>query len=136
MAPALCNDSSVTCSDKAMTPTIDDLVLEALGARDRFWFVQDLNIVERTNATVTLHLTIGSDLFVQVFLSQSSQRLSFALVGQSGRLYGRDHEHGKWHRHPFGHPEQHEPAFEGRSARPLTQFMAEVEEILVEHDLL
>jgi primosomal replication protein N len=57
-----------------MTPTIDALISEARDAHDRFWFVRDLNIVEQTNATVTLHLTIGSDLFVQVFLSQNSQR--------------------------------------------------------------
>jgi len=119
-----------------MTPTIDDLFSEAREARDRFWFVQDLNIIEQTNATVTLHLTIGSDLFVQAFLSQSSQRLSFALIGPSGRLYGRDHEHGKWHRHPLSGPEQHESTPEGMSARPFTQFMAEVEEILVEHELI
>ena len=73
-----------------MTPTIDEIFLEGREAHDRFWFVQDLNIIEQTNATVTLHLTIGSDLFVQAFLSQSSQRLSFALIGPSGRLYGRD----------------------------------------------
>jgi len=48
--------------------TIDELLLEALAARDRFWFVQTLQIKERTDATVTLRFTIGSDLFVQVFL--------------------------------------------------------------------
>jgi hypothetical protein len=119
-----------------MTPTIDELVLEAHDASDRFWFVQDVKIIEQTNATVTLHLTIGSDLLVQAFLSQISQRLSFALIGPGGRLYGRDHEHEKWHRHPFGQAELHEPTPEGMSARPLTQFMAEVEKILVEHGLI
>ena len=119
-----------------MTLTIRDLILEAQDTLDRFWFVRDVNIVEQTQATVTVHLTIGADLFVQAFLSESSQRLSFVLVGQSGRLYGRDREHGMWHRHPFGQPEQHEPTPEGMSVQPLTQFMAEVEKILVEHDLL
>lgn len=74
--------------------TIDQLLLEALAARERFWFVQTLQIRERTDATVTLRFTIGPGLFVQAFLSQRSERLSFALVGAAGRLYGRDREHG------------------------------------------
>lgn len=113
-----------------------DLILEAHDALDRFWFVRDTDIVEQTQATVTIHLTIGPELFVQAFLSESSQRLSLALIGSGGRLYGRDCEHGKWHRHPFGQPEQHELTPEGMSVRPLTQFMSEVEEIVVEHDLI
>jgi hypothetical protein len=119
-----------------MALTIRDLILETEDTLDRFWFVHDIHIVEQTEATVTVHLTIGPDLFVQAFLSESSERVSFALVGQAGRLYGRDREHGTWHRHPFGLPERHELTPEGMSERPLIQFMAEVEEILVEHDLL
>ena len=116
--------------------TIDELLLEALAARDRFWFVQTLQIRERTDATVTLRFTIGPTLFVQVFFSQRSGRLSFALVGAAGRFYGRDREHGLWHRHPFGQPAQHEPTPEGMSAQPISQFLTEVEEILYAHDLI
>jgi len=41
--------------------TIDELILEALAARDRFWFVQTLQISERTDATVILRFTISPD---------------------------------------------------------------------------
>ena len=116
--------------------TIDELIVEALAAKDRFWFVQTLQVRERTDATVTLRFTIGPALFVQVFFSQRSGRLSFALVGISGRLYGRDREHGLWHRHPFGQPEQHEPTPEGISSQPIRQFLVEVEEILCAYDLI
>jgi hypothetical protein len=116
--------------------TIDELLIEALRAIDRFWFVQALHIVERTDATVTLHFTITSQLFVQVFLSQRSGRLSFALVSTAGRIYGRDREHGEWHRHPFGQLDVHDLTPEGMSVQPLMQFLVEVERILVENNLL
>jgi hypothetical protein len=116
--------------------TIDELIIESLSARDRFWFIQTCQIIERTDFTVTLHLNIGAQLFVQIFFSQRSGRLSFALIGSSGRLYGRDREHGSWHRHPFQQPNQHEPTPEGMSPQPVTQFLAEVEKILVENNLL
>lgn len=116
--------------------TIDELIVEALTATDHFWFVQTLQVRERTDATVTLRFIIGPALFVQVFFSQRSRRLSFALVGASGRLYGRDREHGFWHRHPFGQPEQHEPAPEGMSSQPISEFLTEVAEIVCAHDLI
>ncbi|MCB0171291.1 MAG: hypothetical protein KDJ97_12135 [Anaerolineae bacterium] len=116
--------------------TIDDLLIEALTVSERFWFVQDLTIAERTDATITLHFNINSGLFVQLFFSERSERLSFALVGSSGRLYGRDREHGVWHRHPFGQAEQHEPTPEGMSLQPILQFMAEVEAIVVDNNLI
>ena len=119
-----------------MVPALDELLLEAHESRDRFWFVQAVEITERTDTTITVRFMIGPDLFVQAFLSQNSGRLSFALVGPSGRLCGCDRERETRHRHPFGQPDQHEPIPEGVSARPLTQFMAEVAVLLIEHDLI
>ncbi len=116
--------------------TIDQLIIEALTAKDHFWFIKTLTVVERTDSTITLHFAIGSELFIQIFFSQRSGRINFALISTSGRLYGRDREYGLWHRHPFEHPAQHEPTPEGMSTQPITQFLADVEEILVEHKLM
>ena len=115
---------------------IEDLIIEALRASDRFWFIQEFQLKERTDMTVTLYFIIGTDLWVQVFYSQRSDRLSLALVGSSGRLYGRDKEHGYWHLHPFGQAEQHVPTPEGLSSQPIHQFLAEVEMILIENGLI
>ncbi len=115
---------------------INDLLSESEAARDRFWFIANCYIKERTDQTVTIHFTIASDLFVQIFYSERSGRLNLALIGSSGRLYGRDREHGYWHLHPFGQPEIHQPAPEGMSPRPIIQFLTEVEELLVDHDLI
>jgi hypothetical protein len=116
--------------------TVEELLDEAREAYSRFWFVQSLIEVECTASTVTVHLVIGPELYIQAYLSELSGRLSFALVDPSGRLYGRNRERGTWHRHPFGDPDQHEPTLEGMSPRPLLQFMAEVEEIVLENELI
>ncbi len=116
--------------------TIDKLLIESLEVKDRFWFVQDFITAERTDSTVTLRFIINSELSVQVFYSERSGRLSFALVGQSGRLYGRDKEHNYWHRHPFGQTGVHEPTPEGMSLQPINQFLSEVEEILIKNQLI
>ncbi len=116
--------------------TIEELIIEALTAKERFWFVEEMKVIERTDSTVTLHFIIAPKLFIQFFFSQRSKRFSLALVGNSGRLYGRDRERGVWHRHPFGHSEQHELTPEGMSPQPILQFLAEVEEILLVNSLI
>ena len=115
---------------------IESLRFEAQDVLQQVWFVQSLTVVEQTNETVTMHLRLTSDLFVQVFFSERSGRFSLALVSPIGRIYGRDREYGKWHRHPFEKPDEHEPTPQGMSSRPIEQFLAEVEQILLENELI
>jgi hypothetical protein len=115
---------------------IDDLLHETVASAESFWFVQDFQVVERTDSTITFRLSVGNELFIQIYLSERSGRFSMALVGLSGRLYGRDREHGRWHRQPFGQTDFHEPTPEGMSPRPVFQFLAEVEEILLAQGLI
>jgi len=115
---------------------IRDLALELEEAERRFWFIQQITELEQTDDALRARLEIRSGLFVQVFLSETTGRFSLALIQQGQRLYGRDREHGEWHCHPYEAPSQHEPMPEGVSPRPLLQFLAEVERILLVHELL
>ena len=115
---------------------IESLRIEAQDVLSQVWFVQSLTVVEQTNETVTMHLRLASALFVQVFFSERSGRFSLALVSPVGRIYGRDREHGMWHRHPFEQTDEHEPTPQGLSSRPIRQFLAEVEQILLENELI
>jgi hypothetical protein len=115
---------------------LEEVRAEAVEARDRFWFIKEIEVAERTASTLTIRFMITAELFVQAFCSERSGRLSLALVGPSGRLYGRDFEHGVWHRHPFDNPQHHEATPVGMSSRPVTQFLAEVEELLLANDLI
>lgn len=116
--------------------TVADLLAEFYTAEHRFWFIRDARIVDETESAVTLRLVISPEIFVQAFLSEQSGRFSLALVSSSARIYGRDLEHGYWHRHPFGAPHLHEAMPEGMSRQPLTQFLREVELLLLDNELL
>lgn len=116
--------------------TIEQLLIESNAVAERFWFIRQWQVTDRTDGTVTAHFEIGAGLFVQAFLSQRSGRLSLALIGPSGRLFGRDRERGIWRRHPFGSQDVHEATPQGMSSRPVMEFMAEVEDILLSNDLL
>jgi len=116
--------------------TVEQLLVEAAIAAERFWFIRSWQVTDRTNSTATVRFEIDASFFVQVFLSERSSRLSLVLIGASGRLYGRDRERGKWHRHPFESQDVHEATHEGMSSQPVMQFLTEVEDILLANNLL
>ena len=113
-----------------------ELRLEAQEALERAWFVQSLEEIERTDLTLSLRLHIRPALFVQGFLGQSSGSLYLALIEGGRRIFGIDRESGEWHLHPYDAPDDHEPLPEGLGPRPLLTFLARVEDLLLQYDLL
>lgn len=113
-----------------------DLRLEAQEALKRVWFVQSLEEVERTDLTLSLRLHIRPTLFVQAFLGESSASLYLALIEGGRRIFGIDREGGEWHLHLYDIPDKHEPLSEGLGPRPLLKFLARVEDLLLQHDLI
>jgi len=113
-----------------------DLHLEAREALDLVWFVRSLEEMERTDLTLSLRLTIRPELFVQAFLGDRSGSLYFALVEGRRRIFGIDREGGEWHLHPFDSPDEHEHLSQGLGPKPLLSFLAKVEDLLLQHELL
>jgi hypothetical protein len=113
-----------------------ELRLEAQEALERVWFVQSLEETERTDLTLSLRLHIGPALFVQAFLGETSGSLYLALIEGGRRIFGIDRVGGEWHLHPYEAPDKHEPLPEGLEPRPLLRFLARVEDLLLQHDLL
>ena len=113
-----------------------DLRREAWKSLDSVWFVQRLEEMERTDLTLTLRLYIRPDLFVQAFLGEQSGSLYFALIEGGQRIFGIDREAGDWHLHPYDNPNDHKPLAGGLEPKPLLRFLARVEDLLLEHNLL
>jgi hypothetical protein len=116
--------------------SLHELRQEADEAVQKIWFIQSLEEVERTDITLSLRLTIRHGLFVQLFAGLNSGSLYMALIEGGQRLFGIDREGSKWHMHPFAAVEQHEPMIEALEPKPILKFLARVEHLLLEHDLL
>jgi len=113
-----------------------DLRLEAQEALARVWFVQSFEEIERTDLTLSLRLHICPALFVQAFLGESSGSVYFALIEGGRRIFGIDREGDEWHLHPYDAPNKHELLGQGLEPRPLLRFLARVEDLLLQYDLL
>lgn len=113
-----------------------DLQAEALDVLDGFWFAQSVQNVESTVYHFALRLYIAPSIFVQAFLGKQSRSVYFALIKDEQRIFGIDCEDDEWHLHPFGEPERHEPLAYGLEPKPLLRFVAKVEQLIIEHNIL
>jgi hypothetical protein len=116
--------------------SISELRFEAYDALEKFWFLQTLEETEHTDISLSLRLYIRAALFIQLFYGHRTGSLFFALIEEGERIFGMDREHDKWHLHPFGNPASHELITEDPGPRPLFKFLAMVESLLINRDLL
>ncbi len=114
----------------------DSLLSEAQVAHKKLWFVESLEVYERTDSTLSLRLNIRLGLFVHAFIGEMTGSLYFALIEGNQRIYGIDRENDQWHSHPFAAPHKHELLEPGLGPKPLLAFMSTVEKVLVENKLL
>lgn len=79
---------------------LEDLAFEAREALDRFWFIQQIQFLDRTDDTISIRLLIRDDLFIQAFAGKLTNSLYFALIDKNYRIFGIDRESDHWHIHP------------------------------------
>jgi hypothetical protein len=113
-----------------------DLRTEALDALDEFWFVQSVQNVESTGTHFALRLHSAPEFVVQAFLGKQLETLFFALIKDEQRIFGIDREGNEWHFHPYGESDRHEPLPQGLEPKPLLRFLARVEQLIMEHNIL
>ncbi|MCR4405664.1 MAG: hypothetical protein NUW24_01905 [Anaerolineae bacterium] len=116
--------------------TVDEFERQAYHTVQKFSFIKAITTVDKTTNTIKLRLHIASDCFVQVYANTLKGLLSYALILNRSRLYGRDCEGGMWHRHPYDHSDNHDFGPEGSKAVTLDEFLAEVQDILSKEGLL
>jgi|YelNatPaOPRAMG01_1025707.scaffolds.fasta_scaffold36411_2 hypothetical protein len=119
-----------------MRYSISNLMWEAQEALRRLWFIRSVEEREVTANTISLRLYIRPDLFVEAFVSEWSGSIYFALIEGAQRIFGIDWIDGEWHIHPYERPDQHQPLPEGLGPRPLLQFLARVEDLILQNELL
>ena len=115
---------------------LDDLMQEVQTIAKSYSFIRATADLDRTDNALMLRLIIDETMFIQVYANSKKRKLNFALISSGQRIFGRDSEGGKWHTHPFESPESHK--FEGDTGKTvtLTEFVMEVEDLLLEKSLL
>jgi hypothetical protein len=129
-------NTSLLSFDGPLMRELDILQTAVIEAADRTWFIQAVEDRSRSDNTLSMRFIIRPGLFVQVFFGEKSASLYMALIEGRQRIFGVDREGDAWHVHPFHAIEKHEPLTDDFSHRPVSQFLAKVEEMILAHDLL
>ncbi len=116
--------------------TIDALAAQVETSAGRFRFVQAIIQLDQTRFAVKYRLVIKPDLWVQAYHNIQNDTVGLALIYQGRRLYGRDCEAGRWHRHPADDPERHDFSTEGAQPTTVEDFLLEVGRVLVDLNLI
>lgn len=79
---------------------------------------------------------VDAELFIQLYFNERSGTVGLTLIDRGRRLYGRDQYAGQWHRHAINSPHSHDDSPEGRKAVSVSEFLAEVRDILITAGLI
>ena len=86
--------------------------------------------------TLLCACTLRQDSSFRRFLGKQSGSLYFAVIKDEQRIFGIDREDDTWHIHPYGESGQHEPLPQGLEPKPLLKFLAKVEQLIMDHNIL
>ena len=115
---------------------LDELLREVQAIVQSYAFIKAISDLDRTDNALRLRMIIDETLFIQVYANSKKNKCNFALISLGQRILGRDSEGGSWHQHPFEFPESHQVDGDAGRSVTLTEFVLEVEELLVKESLL
>jgi hypothetical protein len=110
--------------------TVDDFERHVQEVASKWAFVHSVHTVDKTDHAIKMRLHVTADCFIQVYTNVQKQLLSYALVLNRTRIYGRNCDGGQWHRHPHNAPETHDFSPEGSQSVTASQFLGETQQIL------
>jgi hypothetical protein len=116
--------------------TIEELTAQIEASATRFRFVHTVIQLDQTRFSVKYRLVINPELWVQAYYNIQNDTVGLALIYQGRRLYGRDCEAARWHRHPADDPERHDFSSEGARPTTMEDFLLEVGQVLMNFKLI
>jgi len=84
--------------------TTDDFEQEVQSVAAQFAFIRRIATLDKADHAIKIRLYVDDECFVQVYTNIGKGLLSFTLIINRIRMYGRDCEGGAWHRPPIMHP--------------------------------
>lgn len=111
--------------------TIESVKRQIIQIGEKFRFINSINLIDETDFAVKFRFEIDSSTFIQIYHNTSTGTKNYILIRDLRRCYSRDCYDGKWHRHPFNDPSNHDFSLEGSKNVTLYDFLKEVEDFLI-----
>lgn len=104
-----------------MFADIDAFIEELQSLKQKLLPESEIEINYRRIDKISLRITIGSDLFIDIYANTESNRYDFSLINSNSRIFGYDNL-GGWHCHPLNKQAEHVPCKEPLLAEIMKEF--------------
>ena len=74
---------------------INEFERQVLMTAEQWSFLRSIDTIDKTDYAVKLRLHVDAECFIQVYANVEKNIVSYALVLNRSRIYGRDNEGGK-----------------------------------------
>lgn len=116
--------------------TVDDFEQEVIQIAETWTFIRSATTLDKTAHAIKMRLSVAPECFVQIYTNVQKNLVSYALILHRMRVYGRDCDGGRWHRHPYPHADGHDFSPEGQREVSLNDFLLEAQQILQSEGIL
>jgi hypothetical protein len=98
------------------------------------WLIS-YRIEQKSISILKAKIIFNEETFIQVYVNIRKPKISYNLILDGSRLYGRDFIKGEWHLHPYGQEQIHDDTEDGRKEVSLETFFFEVLQIMEENEM-
>lgn len=114
-----------------MRQKIEELILQ-LQAIAKDFRITELKIIEKTKSILKVRLFVSEDIFIQIYVNLKRPKISYALIINDSRIFGKDYLFEEWHLHPFESPGKHDVSEKAKQPVAIEDFVEEALFILSE----
>jgi len=115
---------------------IEEFVREVRAEASKRRYIRRVEIVEEGLSTAKILLVVRPEVKIQLYHNEKTGTTNLALILHDERIYGRNSHRGSWHRHPVERPWEHDTSREGTRPVSVSEFMKEIDKIVLEKRLV
>jgi hypothetical protein len=102
---------------------------------DEYQWLISYRIEQKSISILKAKIIFNEETFIQVYVNIRKPKISYNLILDGSRLYGRDFTKGEWHLHPYSQEQIHDDSEDGRKEVSFETFFFEVLQIMEENEM-
>ncbi len=101
---------------------------------DYQWLVS-YRIEQKSVSILKAKIIFSEEMYIQIYVNIRRPKISYNLILNGSRIFGRDFIKGEWHLHPYNQVQVHDGSEVGRKGVSFESFFLEVLQIMEDNDM-
>lgn len=118
-----------------MFSSTDEILQRIKNLYKNYQWLISYRVEEKSVSILKAKIIFNEEMFIQIYVNIRKPKISYNLILNGSRLYGRDFIKREWHLHPYGQEQIHDDSREGSKEVSLETFFSEVLKIMEDNDM-